>query len=462
MSAAVVFSAFLKLEFTMKRRRKQIPKGIHTATIEALSHDCRGIAKIEGKTVFIQGALPEEVIEFSYTNKKKDYDEGKVEQILSASELRQTPPCQHFDSCGGCQIQHLSTSEQILQKQAILLDLLKRFSKTTPVKLLAPLTSESLHYRNKARLSVRYVEKKQAVLIGFRERNNSRFIADINRCEILHKQTGTHLMEMRELLNTLDDKDSIAQIELAAGDEDQALIIRHLKALSENDKNKLKRFSDSYQYKVFLQPSGPDSIHLFYPESDDTFLSYKLPDFNLTFKFHPSDFTQVNAGINRQMVNQAVSLIAADKQDKILDLFCGLGNFSLALASRSFEVKGIEGSEDMVARAAMNARLNQIENCTFAAANLDDANQVRQLFQQHQGFNKLLIDPPRSGALEIVKQISDLNPKVILYISCNPVTLARDTDILVNQHQYKLQAAGVMDMFPHTTHVESIALFHRS
>lgn len=440
-----------------RQRRQRLSKDPITATIEKFSHDGRGIARIEGKTTFIDGALPQETVTFHYTMKKRDYDEGKLISVLEASPQRVEPPCAHYALCGGCSLQHLDGQAQIHEKQALLLDLLARVGHCQPETVLPPLTSSLLHYRNKARLSVRYVEKKQATLVGFREKDNPRYITEISHCSILNAQVDAQLVNLRQLIDTLDDSHCIAQIEVAAGDTDVALIFRNLSALTADDEVKMRQFADQTNFRIYLQPAGPDSVYLFYPEHADKFLSYRLPAFDINFQFLPTDFTQVNAGLNRLMIERALNLLELTSEDVVLDLFCGLGNFSLPLARKSKFVVGVEGSNAMVERATMNAAANGLTNTEFFCANLEDENALSGLI--HYQFNKILLDPARTGALEIVKQIDKINPERIVYVSCNPATFARDADILVHQHGYRMSMAGVMDMFPHTSHVESIALF---
>lgn len=443
-----------------KRRRPQrIPATIHNAEIERFSHDGRGIARIEGKTTFIAGALPGEEVSFRYTQMKADFDEGRVVEVLTASPKRVTPLCPHYQLCGGCSLQHLSEEEQIHEKQALLLDLFQRVGHCEPAQILEPLKSSSWHYRNKARLSVRYVEKKQSTLIGFREKINPRYITEINQCPILNARIDSQIGKLRALLDTLEDSRSIAQIEVAAGDDEVALIFRNMADLSAADEQTLRQYGETTGFHIFLQPGGPDTVRLFYPERADEFLSYALPAEQIQFRFHPTDFTQVNAGLNRLMVARALELMALKEDDLVLDLFCGLGNFSLPLAKHCSGVVGVEGSETMVKRARMNAEANGFINTEFFSANLEEPDVLARF--SGYNFTKLLIDPPRSGAFEIVKQIEKINPSSIVYVSCNPATLARDADILVNQKKYRLRAAGVMDMFPHTAHVESIALFEK-
>lgn len=443
----------------MRRNRSRPDSTPHQTHIENLSHDGKGVARIDGKATFISGALPDELVEFQYTRVKKDFDEGTLLSVIEPSPLRVEPKCAHYAMCGGCSLQHMKAEEQILYKQEQLLDLLNRYGHTQPQEILAPLISSSWNYRNKARLSVRYVEKKQSSMVGFRERNNPRYITDINHCPVLNAKLDKDIMALRTLVAQFEDKQCIAQIEVAAGDEEIALIFRNMSPLTLNDEQHIKEFAEEYGYKIFLQPSGPDSVYCFYPPQANEYLSYELPDHAIRFQFHPTDFTQVNAALNRSMVNLALQLMDLKSSDRVLDLFCGLGNFSLPMAKYCSYLVGVEGSQAMVERASMNAKANDLSNLSFYAANLDDVEEVKNVVQQ--SFNKVLIDPPRSGALELVKQIDKLNPERIVYVSCNPATLARDTDILVNQKGYVLLKAGVMDMFPHTTHVESIALFEK-
>ena len=442
----------------MRRFKSKKPSTPQTAVIEKFSHDGRGIARIEGKTTFIAGALPTETVQFMMTRRKADFDEGYVMNVLTPSAQRVEPHCPHYALCGGCSLQHLSAESQIEAKQSLLIEVLERIGHCQPQSILPPLTADVWHYRNKARLSVRYVEKKSATLLGFREKNNPRFITDIHQCPVLHAQVDQHIDTLRMVLDTLPDKRCIAQIEVAAGEDAVALIIRNLAPLTEPSQTQLREFAKQTGFRLYLQPAGPDSVQLFHPLDADEYLHYSLPEFSLVYRFHPNDFTQVNQPINRQMVSLAVRLLALQPTDVVLDLFCGLGNFSLPLAQKSARVIGLEGSAQMIDRAYSNAQANHISNAEFACHNLEE---WLLTDPQVQDVNKLLLDPPRSGALSIVKQMHILKPELIVYVSCNPVTLARDADILVNTQEYALQAAGVMDMFPHTAHVESIAVFSR-
>lgn len=441
-----------------KRRRARLPAEVIQASVDNFSHDCRGIARINGKTTFIQGVLPKEEVKFQYQSIRKDYDEGKLVKLIKPSDDRVAPLCLHFDQCGGCSLQHMGAQAQIKAKQNILLDLLSRMARVEPEQVLPPLAEHPWNYRNKARLSVRYVEKKQSTLMGFRERYSPRFITEITQCPVLHAKVDKDIIRLRQLLDGLEGKKAIAQVEVAAGDNDEvALIFRHMEPLSLQDQDKICQFAADASYKIFLQPGDESSVHCIFAADNCSFLSYELPQFNLTLQFYPSDFTQVNAAVNRLMVDQAVRLMGPQPDDRILDLFCGLGNFSLPLAQGCAKVIGIEGGQSMVERARMNAKHNGVENTEFYVANLDDPKEVEKALKR--SFNKLLIDPPRSGAWEVVKAIGKASPKKIVYVSCNPVTLARDVDVLVNQQGYRLMAAGIIDMFPHTAHVESMALF---
>lgn len=438
---------------------KQTVNNLQTAVIEKLSHDGRGIARIEGKTTFIRGALPDETVEFEILKRKRDFDEGRVVSIIHASPNRVEPKCAHFGVCGGCSLQHIKETSQIQEKQALLIDILQRMGHCQPEEMLPALSAKHWHYRHKARLSVRYHAKQETVFVGFREKINPRYIARIQHCSVLNQKVSDQLEPLKLLIASLDDPASIAQVELAAGDDEIALIFRNMSGLSQSDEQKLIDFAKISQFRIYLQPNRPDSIYLLYPSDCSDYLSYRLPEYHITFQFHPTDFTQINPDLNQKMVTLAINLLDLNAEDVVLDLFCGLGNFSLPIAKSCAKVIGIEGSESMVQRAAMNAAYNQIQNATFFSANLDDKDALAIVSSEK--MNKLLLDPPRAGALEIVKQIEKLNPEKIVYVSCNPATLARDADILVNQKGYRMTKAGVMDMFPHTEHVESIAVFDR-
>ena len=446
-----------------KNRRKNLPEGRFEADITALSHEGRGIAKVDGKTVFIPFALSGERVAFEYTLSKATYDEGRLLEVLQPVDARVSPPCPHFEICGGCALQHLSLTAQILHKQQTLLSHYRHFAKgLEPETLLAPIVSpRSEGYRTKARLGVRYVHKKNKVLVGFRERNG-RFLAEIDRCKVLHQSIGGDLTALQDLIFSLSIYKEIPQIEIAVDEERSALIIRHLVPFSEKDLEKLKSFAIAGHLWIYLQSKGPQTIRRLSPESTQRPLqmSYHLPAYNLTLDFAPNDFTQVNPDVNRKMLDQALLLLAVSSEDNVLDLFCGLGNFSLPLATKAKRVVGIEGDEAMVQRAALNAKRNGLGNTAFYAANLFEAFTTSAWLKETK-FHKLLLDPPRAGAEFVCQNIEQIAPKRIVYVSCNPATLARDAGILVNEKGYRLKASGVMDMFSHTAHVESMALFEK-
>lgn len=441
----------------MGRSRRKLPQDPVLARIESLSPDGRGVARIDGKAVFIQGALPGEAVQFTYTRAHRRYDEGVVSEVLSTSPDRVEPRCIHFGSCGGCSLQHMAPKAQLCAKQQSLADALERIGKVSPRDWLEPLDSP-LHwgYRRKARLGVKYVEKKQRVLVGFRERYSS-FVADLSRCEILHPRVGGLIPELAQLIEGLSIRDRVPQIELAFGDHACVLVFRIMDPLTDRDREHLETFGVTHDIHIYLQEGGPDSVR---PLSGlPTRLSYRIPDFDLELQFLPTDFTQVNTDINRLMVRRAVELLAPQEEDRVLDLFCGLGNFTLPLARRAGHVAGVEGDPGLVARAKDNALHNGISNAEFHTANLYEALQDLPWLQQR--YRKALLDPPRSGAFEVLEHLPRLGVERLVYVSCYPSTLARDAGALVHDHRYSLAAAGVMDMFPHTGHVESIALFER-
>ena len=449
----------------MSRRRKKFPEP-RTAIIESLSHDGRGICHIEGKVVFVHRALPGEEVKFRYCRTRSKFDEGDVLEVIKASSLRVEPLCQHFGICGGCSQQHLSSESQIAAKQERLMENLERIGKVKPETVLPPLTAETWGYRRKARLGVKYMRRDKIVRVGFRERSSS-FLANLDRCEVLHPKIGERLSDLSELVFNLSIKDQIPQIEVAVGDDNAALIFRHLEELSEADLNLLREFGEKNELLIFLQSGGPKTVVRLWsetgPESNatnyDTKLSYYLPDYDVEMQFQPTDFTQVNASLNQKMINHAIELLDPQVEDRVLDLFCGLGNFSLPLARKAGAVVGVEGEASLVSRARENAVQNNITNVEFHATDLNGDLSLESWYGT--GFNKLLLDPPRSGAPVVVSILPKPLPERIVYVSCDPATLARDAGTLVNEQGYHLVKAGVMDMFPHTAHVESIALFER-
>jgi 23S rRNA (uracil1939-C5)-methyltransferase len=441
-----------------RRRRKSAKLNADPVItrIESLSHDGRGITHINDKVVFVDGALAGEKISFRYIATHRNFDEGKVDEVLEASVDRADPHCQFHAICGGCSMQHMLPEKQILSKQDILINLLTRTGKVEPKHLMEPLVSDFWGYRSKARLGVRFVTKKQRVLVGFREKH-SPFLADMNRCEVLDPRVGHKIDVIAACIQDLQAYNKIAQIEVAITEEVVALVFRNLVELDMDDRQRLIELAREHQFHIYLQPGGPESVCLLHP--DASVLSYHLPDFGVTLRFLPTDFTQINAGINRQMIRQALDLLAVNKDDQVLDLFCGLGNFSLPIATRAAHVYGIEGDAGLISRATENARLNGIDNAVFYMQDLTHGLADAPWAQRH--YNKVLIDPARPGALEIMQTVAAMEPERIVYVSCNPATLARDAGELVNRFGYILESVGVMDMFPHTAHVESMALFVR-
>ncbi len=439
-----------------RRRNRKPPREPIEVTIDDLSHDGRGVATWDEKKVFIHGALPGERVLARLTGRKRSYDEGETLEVLEASPDRLEPRCPHFGQCGGCSLQHLAGNRQIESKQNTLLQNLERIGKVVPAEIWNPLTGPSWHYRRKARLSVRYVRKKERVLVGFRERYG-RFVADMQECHVLDSRVAEQLSGLSQLIFSMDARSSIPQLEVACGDECCALIFRHMVPLSEGDLEKLRSFARDTGIAVLLQPKGPATIHCLEPESLD--LSFGIPDYKLNMVFEPSDFVQVNAEINFKMIARVMELLDPRFDDRVLDLFCGLGNFTLPIATRAFEVVGIEGESELVRRAEANAARNNIVNARFFAADLNQDPSTAPWLRVP--YDKVLLDPPRSGAEFILPHIAASGADRVVYVSCHPASLARDAGILVRQFGFRLLGAGVMDMFPHTGHVESIALFER-
>lgn len=431
-----------------------------TTAITALSHDGRGIGRdLQGKTVFIDGALPGEQVTCEITQKKRRFAVARAVSIESPAADRVIPQCQHFLLCGGCSNQHLSEQAQIIAKQNSLLEQLEHFGHTQPENILPPITGPQWGYRTKARLGVRYVHKKDKVLVGFREKH-SNFIAELKSCTILHPLVARLIEPLQVFIRVLDCFQDIPQLEVAVGEDQLAIIVRHLKPLSINDRQAWIEFAAAHNFACYLQPAGPDSITKIWPLDQKQRLYYQLPAYNLGFAFHPTDFTQVNTVINQKMIAQALALLDLQATDQVLDLFCGLGNFSLPMAQRAHKVTGIEGAQSMVQRAYENATANNIHNVEFYPADL--TKDQGQIPWAKIKYDKVLLDPPRSGALAVLPWLAKLAPTKIVYVSCNPATLARDCGELVNKYGYKLTQIGIMDMFPHTQHVEAMALLERS
>jgi 23S rRNA (uracil1939-C5)-methyltransferase len=425
-------------------------------SIESLSHEGRGLAHLDGKATFIDGALAGERVLFRYTRRRGRFDEGVVTEVLRSSPERVEPRCPHFGVCGGCSLQHMSPEAQIRHKEAVLLEQLRYIGGVAPDAVLPSLTGPIWSYRRKARLGVKFVEKKGGALVGFRERQG-RLLAELTRCEVLHERVGTRFMALRDLIGGLDAARQIPQIEVAVSDESAALVFRHLQPLSQQDLERLVTFGKATGLWILLQPGSPDSVTPLWPGSPAP-LIYQLPG-GIEVRFLSTDFTQVNADINRAMVGRVLELLDPDPGDRVLDLFCGLGNFTLPLAQRAGSVTGIEGEQSLVERAKANAELNGIGNVEFLQENLAAPGLDAPIL--NASYYKILLDPPRTGALEVVTRLGFQGVKRVVYVSCNPATLARDTRVLTSEKGFRLVKAGVMDMFPHTTHVESIALFER-
>jgi 23S rRNA (uracil1939-C5)-methyltransferase len=437
-----------------RRPRKRLPEPLSDVTIESLGHDGRGVTHLDGKAVFIDGALPGEIVSFEYLTSRKKFDEGRVTEVQQASPDRVEPKCPHFGLCGGCSLQHMEAGAQIRAKQQVLLDNLGHIGKVEPETVLPPLTGQIWGYRTKGRLGTKDVIKKGKVLVGFREKRSS-YVADLYRCEVLHPSVGEKFQELSALIEQLDARARIPQIEVAVADDITALVFRHLDPLTDGDVEKLKRFATDNQFRIYLQPAGPDSIQPLSP--GESSLSYRLPAQDIEIHFRPTDFTQINTGINEQMIARVLDMLALGPSDRVLDLFCGLGNFTLPMAQQAGLVVGVEGEAGLVSRARENAVANAIDNAVFYTANLVDDH--IEASWAGEGYNKVLLDPPRSGAAEVLDMLGNIGPERIVYVSCHPGSLARDAGVLVNEKGYRLLAAGVMDMFPHTAHVESIALF---
>jgi len=460
----------------MGRKRKLLPREPVEVAIESLAHDGRGVARIEGKTVFVHGALAGERVRCRLTRRLRRHDEAVAVEVLAASPERVEPRCAHFGICGGCALQHMDPRAQIENKQAILADVLQRLGGLTPSRWLPPLSADAPEsdwgYRRKARLGVRWVAKKERVLVGFRERGSG-FIADLARCEVLQPMVGLQLEAMARLIEGMSIREQVPQIEVAQGDGPVVLVFRVLAPPTAADCDRLQRFAAETGFVVYLQEGGVESIRPLAGHAKE--LSYSLPREKVVIGFEPTDFTQVNLALNRMMVAQALELLDPRPDEAVLDLFCGLGNFTLPMARRAGEVVGVEGDAGLVERARRNADRNGIENARFYAANLDalegnggdtgmrspTALAADRAPWRGRSYDKALLDPPRSGALGVLDWLAGSGVRRILYVSCYPATLARDAAKLVGELGFRLEAAGAMDMFPHTAHLEAMALFKR-
>ena len=441
----------------MSRRHKRLPAEPITVTIESLSHEGRGIAHINGKAVFVDTALPGEEVRIRFTRGHARYSEARVVEIIRPSPERIPARCLHFTLCGGCSLQHVDQEFQIAHKQQTLLEQLQHIGGIAPEEILPPLTGPLWGYRRRARLAVKYVDGKQKVLVGFREKS-SPFIAEINRCETLHPAVGLILEDLRQLIGGLSIMRQVPQIEAAVADNATALVFRHLAEPSTSDLARLRDFERDRNILLFLQSGGPESIRPLSPERTVS-LIYTLPGYGIDFEFLPTDFIQINHEINHKMVGLALQLLALDQQDEVLELFCGLGNFSLPMAKWCKHVTAVEGDRGLIERAGGNARRNAIENVSFHVADLAGVDVPANFIDRD--YHKVFLDPPRTGAADIIKRMSFSGTERVVYVSCNPATFARDAGLLVRDKGFRLYQVGVMDMFPHTAHSESMALFVR-
>jgi len=428
------------------------------AEIESLDHDGRGVAHVEGKAIFIEGALPGERVSYTSFRSKSKYENARADTILQPSCQRVTPTCPHFGVCGGCSMQHLDIGAQAAAKQRVLEDAFWHIARLRPETILPPIIGPGWGYRRRARLTVRKVVKKGGVLVGFHEKRSS-YVADMTSCAVLPAPISALLPKLRALVGALSIAERLPQIEVAAGDGPTVLVLRILEPLTPRDEDLLRAFADAQGVTLWLQPGGPDTAALFHP-ADAPQPCYRLADFDVTLRFRPTDFTQVNHDVNRVLVRKALGLLDVQPGESIADMFCGLGNFTLPLARLGARVVGVEGSAALVARARENAVFNGLEqHIDYHVANLFEVT-TDQLAGWGR-FDKMLVDPPREGAVELVKALDESAPARIVYVSCNPATLARDAAVLVHEKGYRLVAAGIANMFPHTSHVESIALFVR-
>ena len=426
--------------------------------MEALDHEAQGIARHGGKVVFVAGALPGETVRARVVRQKAQFDQAVTVAVLKPGPSRVVPPCPHFGQCGGCNMQHADPAAQVAFKQRILEDNLARIGRVRPEVLLPTLQGPPWGYRQRARLSVRWVAKKGAVLVGFHEKHSS-FVADMDSCAILPPAVSALIVPLRALVMGLSLRERLPQVEVAVGEDVTVLVLRVLEPPTAEDLAALRDFAEKWSVQLWLQPGGPGTAVPFHPPQAPR-LCYRLPEFGVEMPFGPTEFTQVNGAVNRALVGRAVRLLDPRPHERVLDLFCGLGNFTLPLARSGAQVTGVEGSAALVTRAQENAAHNGLSgNTRFLVANLFEVTPA-----QMAGWgpvDKMLIDPPRDGAVEVVKSLGTLRPARIVYVSCSPATLARDAQILVHQQGYVLRAAGVANMFPHTAHVESLALFER-
>ena len=426
--------------------------------IESLDHDGRGVARVDGKVTFVHGALPGELVELELWRRKRSFDLAGVTRVVSASSQRVTARCRHFERCGGCSLQHLDARAQVAIKQRVLEDALAHIGRLAPETMLAPIHGPAWGYRHRARFSVKHVARKGGALVGFHERR-THYVVDMDSCEVLPPHVSALIAPLRELVSGLGIVARLPQIDVAVTEDVTALTLRVLDPPGPDDLAGMAQFAARHGVDIYLQPGGPDSIHPLDPAAARP-LCYRLPEFGLALHFRPSDFTQVNHAVNRVLVSRAVRLLQPRPGERIADLFCGLGNFTLALARSGAAVVGVEGSRDLVERGAQNAQRNGVEgNAQFRRADLFERS--ADVLSELGPLDAMLIDPPRDGAHTLVQALGSQGPTRLVYVSCNPATFARDAAVLVTEKGYRLRAAGVVNMFPHTSHVESVALFER-
>lgn len=428
------------------------------STVESLDQEGRGIARVNGKAVFVEGALPGETVEFESYRRKPTYEIATLGRVLAPSPLRVVPPCPHFGTCGGCSLQHVDPVAQVAIKQRVLEDALWHVGRVRPGVLYPPIHGPSRGYRYRARLAVRLVPKKGGVLVGFHERRSS-YVADMTQCHVLPGPVSDLLPHLRRLVGALSIAHRLPQIEVAVAEDCVALVFRILEPLTAADEDRLRGFAHDHRLRAYLQPGGPDTVELLHPPQAEP-LAYHLADFDVLLRFQPTDFTQVNHAMNRVLVRRALRLLDPGRGERIADMFCGLGNFSLPIARSGARVTGAEGHPGLTRRAAENAARNGLAgDCRFVEADLFAIDGAR--LAALGTFDKMLVDPPREGAIELVKALGETGPRRIVYVSCNPATLARDAAVLIREKGFRLAGAGIANMFPHTSHVESIALFER-
>ncbi len=446
----------------MSRTGRAASAALETGTVADLTHEAEGVVRAgesdaSGKTVFVAGALPGERITFRRRSFHKSHDEAELVEVLEASPQRVTPRCAHFGVCGGCALQHLDPAAQIAAKQKELEQNLLRIGNVTPETWLPPLLGPHWNYRRRARLSSRYVTKKGRSLVGFREKQG-KYVADVARCEVLAEPVGSLISTLAELLTSMERRESIPQIEVSLSDGERVLVMRVLDPLGPADLDRLRAFERAHGLRILLQTGGLSTVAPLTPGPVD--LHYRLDEFGLKLDFGPTDFVQVNGAINAVMVARAIELLEVGPADRVLDLYCGLGNFTLPLARRAAAVVGVEGEAGLIERARANARSNGIANAEFHVGDLSQAPD-KTIPWMRGGYDKVLLDPPRVGAREVLSAVAHIRPRRVVYISCHTGSLARDLGVLIHELGFRLTAAGVLDMFPHTTHVESMAVLDR-